>query len=240
MRIANVLLVVLGLALGLALGVAVLLTAGEAQLLPTIQTIGSIATAFAATIAFAVYLSTVRRHQKEDSRKASETYMREALSVLEKAYETLTQQGDNPPANNRLLWLSSARMIVRFQKLREQVTESDHAKVVDENEEYVRLKFSILLRRNTANFTREYFCAGNNQYDGANIHRKSMALIFGFARWKKDIPDPLDAIDDIELFASGALPIDQFGAESYLEDFPEYWAKVQARKAALNASQESR
>lgn len=76
------------------------------------------------------------------------------------------------------------------------------------------------------------------RYDGANIHRKSMALIFGFARWKEDIPDPLDAIDDIELFDSGALPIDQFGAESYLEDFPEYWAKVQARKT-LNASKEN-
>ncbi|OHC71050.1 MAG: hypothetical protein A2045_06245 [Rhodocyclales bacterium GWA2_65_20] len=230
MRVTNVLLVVLGLALGLALAVAVLLTVGEAKLLPAIQTIGSIATAFAAIVAFAVYLSTVRRHQQEDSRKASAIYMGEALSVLEKAYETLIQQGDNPPANSRLLWLSTARMIVRFQKLREKVTDPDHTKVVDENEENIRLKFSILLRRNSANFTREYFCAGNNQYDGDNIHRKSMAVIFGFSRWREDIPDPLDPIDDIELFASGALPIDQFGAKSYLEDFPEYWAKVQTRK----------
>lgn len=234
MRATNILLVVIGIAIGLGLAVTIVVTVGEARLLPTIQTIGSIATAFAAIVAFIVYQATVRRHQKDDRRKASETYLREALSVLEKAYDTFTQRGDDPPENDRLLWLSTARMIVRFQKLRERVVEPDHAAVIDENEEYTRMKFSSLLNQNSKKFSREYFCPGGEQYDGINIHRKSMAVIFAFSRWRENIPDPLEAVDDVELFARGALPIDQFGAEAYLEDFPEYWEKVQERKIALN------
>ncbi|MDO8273274.1 MAG: hypothetical protein Q7U82_15375 [Gammaproteobacteria bacterium] len=234
MRITNILLVVLGLGLGLGLAVFIVLQAGEVTLLPALQTVGSVATAFSATIAFGLYMTTLKRHQKDDSRKSSETYMREVLSVLEKAYETLVQQGDSPPANDRLLWLSAARMIVRFQKLREKVTEADHLAVIDENEENVRLKFYTLLSRNAGNFTRQYFSPESNQCSGVNINRKSMAVIFAFSRWKDDMPDPLSTIDDIELYARGALPIDQNGAEEYLEGFTGYWQKVQEKKEEIN------
>jgi hypothetical protein len=48
--------------------------------------------------------------------------------------------------------------------------------------------------------------------------------------------DPLNSIDDIDLFARRALPIDQLGAREYLEDFNDYWAKIEERRAALDAS----
>ena len=180
MKITNILLVVLGLFLGLILSIYIVLTAGEMKLLPAIQSIGSIATAFAAVIAFGVYVSTVRRHQEEDSRKTSETYLREALSVLEKAYETFIQQGDNPPANDRLLWLSTARMIVRFQKLRKKVTEKDHVAVADENEEYTRLKFYTLLKGNSNNFSREYFLPWGRSVFGIEYSAKIDCCDFRF------------------------------------------------------------
>jgi hypothetical protein len=234
-RITNLLLIILGLALGLGLAVAIVFTAGEAKLLPAIQTLGSVAIAFSATVAFGVYLSTVRRHQQEDARKVSETYLQEALSVLEKSYETFVKMGDSPPANDRLVWLSTARMISRFHELRKKVTELDHVSVIAENEEYIRLKFYILLRENRGSFTRAYFCPSGDQYSEDNISRKSIAVIFAFTKWREDTPDPLDEIDDIELFARGALPVDQNGAEAYLEDFNEYWRKVQERRAAIES-----
>jgi hypothetical protein len=219
------------------LAVFVVLTGGEVKLLSAIQTLGSIAIAFSATVAFGVYLSTVRRHQREDARKVSETCLREALSVLEAAYDTFVRLGDAPPANDRLLWLSTARMIVRFQKLREKVTEPDHIAVVNENEENARLRFYVLFEENRENFTREYFCVGGDQNSGENIHPKSMGVIFSFSRWRADIPDPLQDIDDIELFARGALPIDQHGAKAYLEDFNEYWGRVQERRKSIDSEE---
>lgn len=236
MRITDVLLVTLGIALGFATSVGIVLTIGEAALLPAIQTIGSIAVAFSATVAFGVYLSNIRRHRQEDARKASETYLKESLSLLDKAHETFIRDGAEPPVNDRLLWLSTARMILRFQKLREQISEPEHIAVADENEEHTRLKFYGILGRNRDNFSREYFCPSGDLYSGENIDRKSIAVVFGFSRWKEGIQDPLSEIDDIELFARGVVPIDQFGTLAYLESYNKFWQKVQERKAQLNGS----
>lgn len=236
MRITNVLLVTFGIALGFATSVGIVLTAGEVTLLPAIQIIGSIAVAFSAAIAFSIYRANVLRHRQEDDRKASETYLKESISLLDKAYEIFVQAGTDPPANDRLLWFSTARMIVRFQKMRKRISEADHIAVIDENEEYTRGRFSGLLRRNRDNFSRQYFCPSGDLYSANNVSRKSLAVVFGFARWREDIPDPLSEIDDVELFARGALPIDQYGAESYLEDSEKYWQKIQERKAQLDGA----
>ncbi|MCC7312416.1 MAG: hypothetical protein IT510_14350 [Sulfuritalea sp.] len=233
MRITNVLLVTLGIALGFATSVGVVLGVGEVALLPAIQTIGSTAVAFSAIVAFCVYLSNIRRHRQEDKRKASETFLKESTSLLDRAYEIFVQDGMDPPANDRLLWLSTARMIVRFQKMRKRISEADHIAVVDENEEYARGRFSSLLRQNQDNFSREYFCSSSDLYCADNVSRKALVVVFGFARWREDIPDPLSEVDDIELLARGALPIDQYGAESYLEGYEDYWRKVQERKAQI-------
>jgi hypothetical protein len=236
MRFTNALFSSLGIALGFALSVGIVLNVGEAALLPAIQTIGSIAVAFSATVAFGIYLSTVRRHQHDDAREASKTYLQESVSLLEKAYELFTQKGTDPPANDRLLWLSTARMIVRFQRMRERISEADHLSVVDENEEYVRLKFYTLLGRNQDNFTQAYFCPSGDLYSPDNVARNSIAVVFGFSRWRERTPDPISDVDDVELLARGALPIDQGGAQAYLEGYTEYWQKVKERKAQLEAA----
>jgi hypothetical protein len=234
--LAYILFVCFGFACGLSLAVILQARLGTVQFLPAIQTIGSVATAFGATIAFVVYLTTVLRHRRDDQREESETYMQEALALLDKAYETFTRLGEDPPANDRLLWLSTARMIVRFQKLRKSVVDEDHRAVVEESEEYFRLKFYTLLNQNGSNFTSDYFRGGaTHRYAAENIARRSIAIIFQFSRWKAGATDPLDSIDDVELFAKGALPIDQTGAEEYLEGFADYWQKVQDRKRALDA-----
>lgn len=236
MKITNVLLVALGIALGFATSVVIVLTAGEAQLLPSIQTIGSTAVAFSAIVAFCVYLANIRRHQQVDARESSETYLNESLSLLSKAYEIFVREGTDPPANDRLLWLTTARMIIRFQKMRQRIVEADHIAVVDENEEYTRFKFYTILERNKDNFSQQYFCPSGNHYSGDNVHRKSLAVIYGFACWKKDMPDPLDGVNDIELFARGNLPIYQYGTKEYLESYVDYWQKVQERKAQIEAN----
>lgn len=233
MRITNVLLVTIGIALGFSVSVVIVLTAGEAKLLPAIQTLGSTAVAFSAAVAFGLYLLNERRHQQEDKREASKTYLNESTALLDKAYNIFVQKGTDPPANDRLMWLSTARMIVRFQRMRVRISEADHIAVIDENEEYTRGRFSALLGGNKDKFTRKYFCPSVDLYSADNVSRKSIAIVFGFARWKSDIPDPLSEVDDIEILARGAIPIDQDGVISYLEDYVDYWAKVQARKSEI-------
>jgi len=196
--------------------------------LPTIQAASSLAVACSALVAFVVYRSTVKRNNSEDTRKASEKYLSESVNLLERAYAIFTDSGVNvtPPRNDRLTWLSTARMIVRFKKMRSKIEVSEHLAIADEHVEYWRLQFYSLLRENRANLTLAYFQPSGDRYAGDMISRKSIAIIFHFAKWQEADVDPLDGVDDKELLADGAVPIDFTEVEMFLEQYEEYWSDV--------------
>ena len=205
-----------GIILTLA-GIALALTFfGEGDVLRGIQTIGSLAIAFSAMVAYRFFKVNISRHAKEDRRAESKAFLDESIALLNRAYETFTRFGDHPPKNDRLLWLSTARMIVRFQNMRKQITEKDHQAIVDENEEYIRLKFSTLLDACKDELTVDYFIPGNFPNESRMVPRNSVAVIFDFAKWREDMTDPLDQVDDKELLARGAIPIDFLGVENFL------------------------
>lgn len=203
--------------------------------LATFQAIGSLAIAGSAIVAFFLYRLNINRHREEDSYKASNTFLAESIKNLERAFEIFTDKGVNidPPRNDRLIWLTTARMLLRFNKLRSRITKSEHVDIVDEHEEYWRLQFYKLLDENKLNFTKTYFNPSGKPHSGECIARNSMAVIFSFARWKEGTKDPMEEVDDKLLFAKGAIPIDQFGALEFLEDYDKYWAEVEELKKKL-------
>jgi hypothetical protein len=213
------------MALGLAAFTGTTVLAG-------IQAAGSVAIAFSAITAYRLYQSSLSRQEKEDRRAESEAFLEEAVRVLNRAYDTFTRFGEDPPRNDRLLWLSAARMILRYQDMRERITEVDHQAIADENEEYVRFKFYSLLDACKDQFDVQYFLPNGKTYDGESVARNSVAVVFDFAKWREGMEDPLEKVDDIELFARGAVPIDFFGVENYLGHYQEYWEEIQRRKAA--------
>lgn len=72
----------------------------------------------------------VRRHISED-------YSKEARSYLEKAYETLkpSEPGKNP-INDRLLWLTSARMLKISENLSKKILFDSHRDAYIEDRQY--------------------------------------------------------------------------------------------------------
>ncbi|OOY36786.1 hypothetical protein BOV89_10680 [Solemya velum gill symbiont] len=209
----------------------------DTAFLAGIQVVGSIAVGFSAIIAYRLYRSNADRHQQDDDRKRSETFLNESIELLERAYETFTRSGHSPPDNDRLLWLSTARMLLRFNKMKSLITESDHIHIADENEEYMRLKFYTLLDSCRDRFTLDYFMPNRRLFDGDNIDRKSLAVIFDFSKWKEGTDDPLDAVDDQELFAQGAAQIDYLGVHSYIEQDQRYWEEIKRRKTKYDEQQ---
>jgi hypothetical protein len=224
---------------GLLIGVATTLIAvalalayfADATVLAGIQAAGSVAVAFSAITAYRLYRANVIRHQQEDRRAVSEIFLKESIALLNRAYDTFTRFGDNPPKNDRLLWLSTARMIVRFQNMRAKITEPDHQVIVDENEEHIRLKFYTLLATCKDQLTSEYFMPGGQLSDPNAVARNSVAVIFAFSKWPENMQDPLENVDDKELFARGVVPIDFLGVVNYLEHDQEYWEEIERRKA---------
>jgi len=189
----------------------------------SIQAIGSLAIACSAIVAFFLYRTTIIRHAKEDQFNASEAFLQEAKQLLEKTYLIFTdkEENTNPPRGDRLLWLTTARMITRYRNIKEKITENAHIEITEEHEEYWRYHFYKLLDQNSTNFDATYLGKINS---GTNVERGSIAIVFDFARWNGT--DPLEAVDDKRLFASKVLPIDQHGILHYLEQYKKYWGEV--------------
>lgn len=110
--------------------------------------------------------------------------------------------------------------------MRSKIKVAEHAEIADEHEEYWRLRYYTLLRENRDNFTLSYFQPSGDRYGGDTISRKSIAIVFHFARWREKEIDPLDNINDKVLIADQAIPIDFFEVEKFLEQYEDYWAEV--------------
>ena len=233
--------VIVGLGCGFA-GVGGLLGGtfffGESEALRVIQALGSLAVACSAVVAYRLYVANTKRHAHEDARGHSATFLEESKQILERAYEIFSGSGELAPANDRLIWLSIARMLLRYQALKVRVTEPDHKEIIEENEEYQRLRFYVLLDQSRDELDQEYFMGQEDHpLDCAEIDDRSIAVIFDFSRWPDDQPDPVDDVDDIELFAQGAVPITYLGVEVHLSRRQEHWESIQARKREIRAAQ---
>ncbi|MGB6063378.1 MAG: hypothetical protein WBG50_01130 [Desulfomonilaceae bacterium] len=77
------------------------------------------------------------RIQREDEKRkeASKAFLDEARLLLERAYETFARcyGSTGIPQDDPHHWLSTARMIVRFQKMRQRLTEPEHLDIADEH-----------------------------------------------------------------------------------------------------------
>ncbi|WP_136255209.1 hypothetical protein [Onishia niordana] len=229
--------VIIGLGGGLAgVGgmVGGVLVFGESEAIRVIQALGSLAVACSAVVAYRLYVANTKRHEQEDARAHSGAFLEESKQILERAYEVFSGSGKLVPANDRLIWLSIARMLLRYQALKVHITELDHRQIMGENEEYQRLRFYVLLDRCKDELDRDYFQGREDHpHGGEEIDKRSIAIIFNFTKWPDDRPDPIDDVDDIELFAQGSVPIAFHGVEAHLSRRQEYWEAIQARKREL-------
>lgn len=64
------------------------------------------------------------------------------------------------------------------------------------------------------------------------MSRKAIAVIFDFAKWRDGMSDPLESVDDRDLFAREAVPPDFTDLRKHLEGCREYWADVTRLKEA--------
>ena len=201
-----------------------------------IQAIGSLSIACSAIVAFLLFRLNLNRHKSEDAYKKSNTFLKEATNNLERVFEIFTDDSENisPPRNDRLLWLTTARMLLRFNKLRQKVNILEHIDIIEEHEEYWRFKFHKLLNENKSNFTKNYFNPSSTFSSGNCIEISSIAVIFNFAQWKEGAKDLIEEVDDKLLFAKGVIPINQLGIIEFLKEKEQYWTKVEEIKKSLN------
>lgn len=116
--------------------------------------------------------------------------LEQAVKSLERAYEALTDKGQSisPPAADRLNWLTAARHIVRYRKIKAKIVcAKTHKLLCEEHEEYWRHQFYLCLKDSTT--------LPLGYYQGGSIDPQSAIIVHGFAEWPGGMSDPIDAVD---------------------------------------------
>lgn len=138
------------------------------------------------------------------SRNQSADFLTKSLSLLEKAHDLFNDRDENDfPKNDRLLWLSVARLIKTSQDTSELITEPSHKRIYNIELSYWRYKFSEILTVGDKHhtFPEEYFAEKPIDHhfklgEGRSpLSLISLAFMYKFVKWPEGELDPLDGVE---------------------------------------------
>ncbi|HCF3751144.1 TPA: hypothetical protein NID23_005733 [Pseudomonas aeruginosa] len=133
------------------------------------------------------------------TRSLSEDYLESATDFLSKAFDTLDQKKDKDgrPVNDRLVWLTAARLIAISETISDKIILKSHKLIWQEQQEYWRGRFRDLVSPTREGFPPEYYADKPQDYihrtesTRAPLAEKSLAVIYRFVEWPKNRVDPL-------------------------------------------------
>ncbi|MGC1050835.1 hypothetical protein WKH14_00655 [Pantoea agglomerans] len=132
------------------------------------------------------FVYNIRRHLSED-------YYKEAKEQLSKAYENLHHFKDGVLDNDRLRWLTTARMLSISIMLSKRIMMSSHKIMYREEKQFWRMKFVDLV----TDFPSEFYAESpkhlimHSSDVRAPIAESSLVEIYDFMKWPDDYVDPL-------------------------------------------------
>ena len=144
---------------------------------------------------------------------------------LRLAYEAV-EAGNGLPTNIPIRWLTSARHIVRYRKLKTFLKTNLYITICDEQEEYWSNRFYTLLQGITAPTFFE--CINPEKMEKEQIEPISAAIVCSMSVCPKGKPDPIDAqsfeliVERFELF----LPLHRYFREYIKSKHPKLAEKV--------------
>ncbi|OZI64633.1 hypothetical protein [Bordetella genomosp. 4] len=191
----------------------------------------NLVSALSACVAAGAALRGLRLSQelqtRADAEKRGDALLAQASTALEVAYESLTKDLENgAPAQSRLNWLTSARHLLRYRKLKSHLQGTQQL-ICNEREEAWRLRFYLILEPLEKRYG--YFDPPEGDSDlQRTIVPKSAAVVIAFSQWPDSVKDPLNE-----------FPIEQIVAEreSFVFRFPAFERQYLAAKNAENERQ---
>ncbi len=150
-----------------------------------------------------------QRKNKEFERSAA--YLGNALALITKAKQVLLKP-DGSPSNNRIAWVTSARLIVRAELLRCKITELSHQAIFAAEHDFHRHDFHHILKVNGSPLDASFFCGapspgmtiGEAVYDSTQekngqkwIPPRILAVVYRFFQYPETYEDPLQSVDKL-------------------------------------------
>ncbi|KQN56543.1 hypothetical protein ASE99_11060 [Serratia sp. Leaf51] len=128
----------------------------------------------------------IRRHLSED-------YYKEAKAMLEKAFLILSPHPDKIVMNDRMVWITCARMLLAAERIGDEIIIRSHKRIYEEDKQFWRVKFFEVIK----DFPAEYYNPtpqSESEFSTSNllkIYMPSVFAIHNFMRWDDNYIDPL-------------------------------------------------
>jgi hypothetical protein len=180
-----------------------------------------------AFFSFVVLLLTMKEQRKKNEIEAeirnSAVYCRHAVQCLDRAYNVLSDNGkETKPVQDRLVWLTSARLLLSADKLYSQIV--DEAKSEKElyrsEAEYYQIKFYNLLDftgMKSFSMFKNYFSEASD-IPGDEIEERSIKVIYDFIDWSENHIDPIDSVNYFVQSELSRFHVSQKGLKEYIQE----------------------
>lgn len=147
----------------------------------------------------------LRSHNHEKKYSQSETNLESALSLISRSAQVLQVGG--ALTNDRVAWVTCARLIARAEALRGKITTETHKLIFDAEHDFQRHSFRELLKVDGKELTGAFFCGGDSTMsigetvtspahpaDGRDwIPERILNVIYTFISFPEEYRDPLRA-----------------------------------------------
>lgn len=179
----------------------------------------------------------VRAHNHDKNYEQSATNLASAISLVDRAALILKPNG--VLTNDRVAWITCARLISRAEVLKGKITTETHMLIFNAEHDLWRHSFRDLLRQNGQELSGAFFCGGDasrsigetvtdssHPQDGrAWIPEKILSVVYKFITFPKAYVDPLDLsvrFTDKERDRMGLLGFD--GVKNYADFRSNFYA----------------
>lgn len=137
----------------------------------------------------------------------SAAYLDKAIKLIGAAKEVLSTTG-GAPTNDRISWVTAARLLTRAEAIAKQISEPPHRAIYEAEHDYQRHTFHDFLRINGDALEASFFCGAprpgmtigdavhdpSQEDNGQNwIPPRVLAVIYRFFQYPEGYEDPLDA-----------------------------------------------
>lgn len=150
----------------------------------------------------------IRSHKHEKEYSQSATNLESALSLIERAAHVLVVDGEL--TNDRVAWVTCARLITRAEVLSQKVTTETHALIFEAERDFQRHKFRDMLKVGGEELRGAFFCGGDqgqtigevvsgvDHPEGGRgwIPTRIINVVYTFMSFPENYEDPLRSSDD--------------------------------------------
>jgi hypothetical protein len=156
----------------------------------------------------------------------------QAVKAIERAFSSLTgeKEAKEAPEPNRLNWLTSARLILKFKELKSLLKTDLYKLICSEHEEHWRHQFYLCLSHSELLSTLYYQDKKMLPNSRENIDPRSALIIANFTQWPPGLDDPIDKVDKNRLINDGYTLNGRSGIRGYINILND------EREARRNAS----